>query len=79
MTTPADTLFQSILRVAKLRNKPTFSSAGLKLEWDMQNLQLKGTFTIPLKTEIDAPNGKYLITAADFTEPEQTIEGQIDS
>ena len=68
MATPGQNLFSSILRVAKSTIKPQFSSNGVVLQWDLDNLMLTGTFSIPLKTEIDATSGEYIVTSQDFAE-----------
>lgn len=72
MATPGKDLFSSILRTAKSDIKSQFSSHGVQLQWDLDNLTLTGTFSIPLKTEIDVTTGEYKVTAEDFTEENST-------
>ncbi len=73
MQTPGQDLFRAILRLSKSTIKPNFSDMGVNLSWDLQNLELKGDFTIPLQTAIDSQSGEYIVTAQDFaSEPPAT-------
>lgn len=66
MQTSGQDLFRAILRLAKATVKPAFSDMGVTLTFDLSNLELSGTFRIPLNTEIDTATGEYIITAQDF-------------
>ncbi|MBE9193252.1 hypothetical protein IQ230_23480 [Gloeocapsopsis crepidinum LEGE 06123] len=68
MQTPGQSLFSAILKVAKSKLKPQYSDIGVKVQWDLDNLELRGTFAIPLKTEINVDTGEYIVTSQDFTE-----------
>lgn len=72
MQHPGQNLFAAILKVAKATIKPNYSDSGVDLQWDLENFELRGSFLLPLKTEIDAETGEYIVTSQDFTEPEQT-------
>ena len=66
MQTPGQDLFRAILRASKGSVKSAFSGMGVTLEWVLENAELKGTFSIPIKSEIDPVEGEYIVTAEDF-------------
>lgn len=68
MQSSGQSLFSAILRVAKSTIKSNFSDAGVKVEWDLDNQELTGTFRIPLQTRIDETTGEYIVTSQDFAE-----------
>lgn len=68
MQTSGQDLFRAILRLAKATVKPSFSDMGVTLNWDLENLELTGTFRIPLDTNIDITTGEYIVTAQDFAD-----------
>jgi hypothetical protein len=41
---------------------------GVTLTWDLENLELSGTFRIPVDTAIDITTGEYIITSQDFAD-----------
>jgi hypothetical protein len=68
MQTAGQDLFRAILRLAKATVKPSFSDMGVTLTWDLENLELSGTFRIPVDTAIDITTGEYIITSQDFAD-----------
>lgn len=66
MATASEDLFKSILKVANSQVKPEFSTSGVKLQWDIDNQEVTGTFTIPLKAQINPETGQYILTPQDF-------------
>jgi hypothetical protein len=76
MGTPGEDLFSSVLRVAKSTVKPAHQGMGVKIQWDLDNLELRGTFVIPLQTQINAETGEYIVTSQDFTEPPTNTSGE---
>lgn len=76
MASPSQELFRAILQVANIPNKYAQNSARVELSWDISARQLTGTFKIPLQTDINPNTGKYIVTALDFIESEQTTSPQ---
>ena len=68
MEAPSEQLFKAALRASKCMNIPPFAGMGVTLEWDMTNKELRGTFKLPLKSEIDLKTGEYKLTAEDCLE-----------
>lgn len=68
MQTPSQHLFTAILRATLARLRPGYQSGGVSIEWDLGNEELRGTFTIPIKANIDGSSGEYVVTTQEFLE-----------
>lgn len=76
MASPSHELFRAILQVANLPSKHYKNGARVELSWDINAGYVSGTFKIPLQTDINPNTGKYIVTALDFIESEQTTPSQ---
>lgn len=68
MQTPGQDLFRAILRAAKANIKSNYSDMGVKLNWNLENEELSGTFVIPIRGRISSETGEYLINSQDFAD-----------
>ena len=68
MQTPSADLFRAILRASKATVNSAFFERGVTLDWNLDNGELKGTFSIPVQGVVNNETGKLEVSAKEFLE-----------